>query len=77
MITYFHEKISDTALESYLKVVLKAVGLAFIGQLTADLSRSAGENVVAEGVEICTKTEIILVSLPLITEIIETAELLL
>jgi len=76
-ITYFREKISDVVLLSYLEVVLKAVGVAFVGQVTSDLSRGAGENVIAEGVEICTKTEIILISLPLVTEIIEKAELLL
>ena len=69
--------VRDSTLAVYAVTVLKAVGLAVLGEVTGDLCRSAGENNLAGGVEVCAKAEIMLSALPLISEILETAERLL
>ena len=54
---------------SYITVLLKAVGVTIIGQITSNICKDAGENAIAFSVETATKFSILLISLPIISEI--------
>ena len=57
----------------YVSVLIRAVGIAVLGQLTADICRDCGDSTGAGGVELVARLEIILICLPLIEEITECA----
>ena len=72
------EKISALAQASgigskYVSALIRAVGIAMLGQLTSDVCRDCGDNSSANGVELVAKLEIVLICLPLIEEITECA----
>ncbi len=50
--------------------LFKALGIGMISQFTAELCRDAGEPVLASGVEFFCSVEIILLSLPLVRQIL-------
>ena len=54
-----------------LAIVVKAAGLAVIGQLAAQLCRDAGEATLAYGVELAAKVAILTVAMPLISQLFE------
>ena len=54
----------------YATVVLRALGIALLAQMTAQICRDCGENAAATGVETAGKSEIFVLCVPLITEII-------
>lgn len=54
-------------------VMLKALGIAFISRLCADVCRECGENGIAQGVETVAGVLILSLSLPIITEILKFA----
>lgn len=54
-----------------LEVVLKAAGLAVIGQLSAQLCRDAGEAALAYGVELAAKVAILSAAMPLVLRLFE------
>ena len=51
----------------------KALGIGMIGQFTAEVCRDAGEPVLAGRVEFFAKVEIVLLSLPLVRQILSLA----
>lgn len=53
--------------------VLRAVGVALIAELTATICRDMGEGTIADGVLLFGRTEILLLALPLIDELLEIA----
>ena len=53
--------------------LFKALGIGMVGQFTAELCRDAGEPVLASRVEFFCKVEIVLLSLPLVREILTLA----
>ena len=53
--------------------LLKAVGIGMVSQFTAELCRDAGEPVLAGRVEFFAKIEIILLSMPLVRQILQLA----
>ncbi len=61
----------------YGTVLLKALGIALLSQICADICRDCGESSVASGVEFAGKLEILILCLPLIVEIFEIAEVFL
>ncbi len=60
-------------ISTYVTLLLKALGLAVLTQCCADICRECGEGGVASGVELVGKLEILLLSLPLIREILAAA----
>ena len=66
----------QAGVESVFGLILRAIGMGLLGTLTADLCRNAGETGLAGGVELCTRVEILVLGLPLITEILTAAEAL-
>ncbi len=61
----------------YATPILRATGIALIAELTAGLCRDLGEGSIAEGVSLFGKLEILLLSLPLLDDVLEIAKELL
>ena len=55
----------------YIAVLLKAVGISVVGQVTESICKDCGESALAYGVGIASKAAILILSLPLIAEIFE------
>jgi len=58
---------------SYYSVMMKGLGIAVLGECASGICRDCGETSVAGGVETCTRISILLVSLPLLKELISIA----
>lgn len=54
----------------YLKVMLKAVGIALIGQFASHTCKDAGESALAFTVELSAKAAILAAAFPLLTELL-------
>lgn len=63
----------DTA-AAYTSVLLRALGIAWLTHLTAEICRDCGESGVAGGVETLGKLEILALCLPLIGTVLEMVE---
>ena len=59
---------------SYIRAVLKAVGIGYITQFIADTCRDAGQTAIASGAELAGRCAIFLISLPLLSNILEIAK---
>lgn len=66
------QTIMDATAADYTATLLKALGIACLTHLTAELCRDCGENSVAGGVETLGKLEILSLCLPLIGAVMET-----
>ncbi len=64
---------ADEALGSSVEVLLKALGVSILAHITSTVCKDAGEGSVAYYVELGGKIEIMLISLPLLKELIEVA----
>ena len=62
---------------TYTELLFKALGIAILTQICSDICRECGESSLSAGVELAGKLEILLLSLPMITEILSIAEKLL
>ena len=60
----------DEFLNSSVSVMLKALGVALIGKICADVCKECGENGIAEGVEMLSGVVILSLSLPLLSKIL-------
>ncbi len=68
---------SQTGAGEYADLVLRALGIALICELTAIFCRDLGENTLADGVQLFGKLEILVLSLPLVDKVLEMAKELL
>lgn len=55
-------------------ILLKALAVALLSEISASICRECGEGALASGVEMCGKVEIMLLSLPLISKILEMSK---
>ena len=72
LVTYINSLFSSTSLGEWGGSVLKALGIAIVVQIAADICRDCGESSAASGVELIGKLEILLLCLPIIKSILET-----
>ena len=63
----------ESGVASSVTVLLKALGVSLITHICATVCRDSGEGSIAQYVELAGKIEIVLLSLPLIGEIIDIA----
>lgn len=56
----------------YLGLVLKVVGIAYVGEFAASVCRDAGESSIAKKMELGTKVIIIVMAMPLLEQILST-----
>lgn len=66
-----------TLMESYFPLLTKCLGIAFLSEITASVCRDAGEESIAKNVELIGKTEIIILSFPLLQKLFEITDTLL
>ena len=69
--------VEGSLLESYYPFLLRAIGIAFLTEITATVCRDSGEESIAKNIELLAKAEILNLSLPLIKELIKISEALL
>ena len=77
LVAFLSELTQNDSVASYATPLFKALGLAVMTQCCAELCRECGESSVGNGVELIGKIEILLLSLPLVNEILEGARALL
>jgi len=65
---------TDAVAAEYTGILFRALGIAVLTHLTAELCRDCGESTVASGVETLGKLEILTLCLPLIGSVMEMAE---
>lgn len=70
---YLDQLTSGFRLGEYGGVLLKALGIALMTHIGAELCRDCGESGVASCVELAGKCEILLLSLPLIASVMDAA----
>lgn len=58
----------------YMEIIVKALGIAYLTQISAELCRDCDENNIAMAIETAGKLEIIMISLPLINKILQMSE---
>ena len=68
---------ADSGVSLEVEMLLKALGIAAVTQITSDICREAGEGTVAGQVELVGKLEIVLLSLPLAAQLLMLARELL
>lgn len=56
---------------TYIDVILKIIGLAYVCQFSSDLCRDAGYNAIASQVEMAGKISLILLSMPVLMSVID------
>ena len=61
----------------YVETILKGLGIVILTQISSDICRDSGENTLAGHIETVGKIELLLLSIPLIEEILTTAQKLL
>ena len=77
LVEFLKELTELSGVTEYTSFLFRALGVAFLTQCCADLCRECGESGIATGVELAGKGEILILSLPLIEEILATARALL
>ena len=66
-----------TELSEYVIVLQKALGIGYITTITANICRDANESSLALALEFAGKVQILLLALPLVSSLLETAKSLL
>ena len=61
----------------YIEIILKGLGIVILTQICSDICRDSGESTLAGHIETVGKLELLLLCIPLIKEILATAEALL
>ena len=77
VLVYITEISKDTPIQAYVSTLVKALGIAFTVQITADICKDAGEGSLAEKITLFGKAEILVISLPLIKSLFVLTEKLL
>ena len=67
----------EIILVKYGEIILKGLGIVILTQICADICRDSGEGTLASNIETVGKLELLLLSIPLIEEILGTAKTLL
>ena len=57
----------------YIEIILKTLAIAYMTQISSEMCRESGESSIAFGIETVGKIEIVILSLPLINNIISMA----
>ena len=66
----FYKMAENAGINSeFIGIVLKITGISYIGQLTSEICRDAGEGAVATNVELCAKVIIMVVGMPVINSL--------
>lgn len=72
LLTYLKELELNT-FDTYLPYIMKSMGISLLSTTAADLCRDCGESSVASKMELLGKSQIVLLSLPLLRELLGLA----
>lgn len=72
IVTYITSLFEGSSLGEYGGIVIKALGIALLTQICADICRDSGEGSAASGVELMGRLEILLLCLPMLENILST-----
>ncbi len=64
----------DSGAGPYFSVMLKALGISMCCRVSSDICRDSGENALASRVELAGKVGIVVISLPLVKQLLEIAK---
>lgn len=68
------EMISSSELDvSFLEILLKALAISIVSDLVSSVCRDSGNNTLSNAVELCGRTVIIVLSLPILKKLAEAA----
>ena len=70
---FIGDTMSETSFSRHMAVLGKALGITLAVQLSAEICRDAGESALASKLELIGKAEILLLALPLVSELIGLA----
>ena len=56
---------------SYIKIILKVIGISYLVEFGKDISKDAGESAIANKIEMAGKVIVVSVSIPVIASLIE------
>ena len=59
---------------SYLRIILKAVGITYLCEFTANLSRDTGNSLIAGQIELCGKIAVLLLGIPILASLLQVLE---
>ncbi len=65
---------AQSGVESYFTLMLKALGVSLCCRMSAEICRDCGENTLASRVELAGKAGIVLISIPVVTQLFEIAK---
>lgn len=63
-----------SAYGSYIKLLVKIIGITYLAEFSADLCRDAGANVLSSQVELFGKLSILVLCMPIMTALLETID---
>ena len=72
-VAVIREMTEDAQLGGYIAALFKALGISYLAVITAEMCRSGGEETLAKLSEAAGKLEILLLCLPMASELIATA----
>lgn len=61
---------SDLMDSGYINILLKSVGVTVIGQLTSNMCKDCGESALSYAVEFASKVAVLILAMPILTDII-------
>ena len=65
--------IRDSINSEYFTIVLKSLGICYVTQLASDTCRDSGYSAIASKVELAGKVSIVVIALPLFTNLVDIA----
>ncbi len=74
LIEFITDISEGSQINTYLSVMLKALGIAFLTHICASVCRDCGEQTIAGYAELAGKIEMLIISLPLIEDLIKISE---
>lgn len=73
IVDMFHELTRYLGInETYIKVILKMIGIAYLSEFTASICKDAGQNTIASQVDFFGKISMLVISLPVLQSLLET-----
>ena len=77
-LTDYLQQLSElSGMSESARLLIKALGIAWLTQCCADICRESGESGAANGVELAGKVELLLLALPLLNKVLEVVSELL
>ena len=63
--------------QQYVQILFRALGICFVTQIACDACKDAGESAIASKVELAGKISVLVISLPLFTQVLDITRVLL